>query len=103
MALGERSEERFSLACVYPSSLASRAFARLENGKNNACYAGYRSKRDWTDILLPFNRTKDKMHAETNSRYSHCFCMLKAQFMIHLENRAGNTLLTDPHEIMYPV
>ena len=43
------------------------------------------------------------MHAETNSRYSHCFCMLKAQFIIHLENRAGNTLLTDRHEIIYPV
>ena len=43
------------------------------------------------------------MHTETNSRYSHCFCMLKAQFIIHLENRAGNTLLTDPHEIIYPV
>ena len=43
------------------------------------------------------------MHARANSRYGHCFCMLKAQFIIHLENRAGNALLTDPHEIMYPV
>ena len=43
------------------------------------------------------------MHAGANSRYSHCFCMLKVQFTIHLESRAGNTLLTDPHEIIYPV
>ena len=54
-------------------------------------------------FYYPLIEQKTKMHAGANSRYSHCFCMLKVQFTIHLESRAGNTLLTDPHEIIYPV
>ena len=43
------------------------------------------------------------MHAGANSRYSHCFCILGSTNKIHLANQinhAGNTLLTDSHEII---
>ena len=44
---------------------------------------------------------------ESTVRHSHCFCVLGEQTkMIHLENRinrAGNTLLTNAHEILYPL
>ena len=73
----------FSPRVCLGSSLASLAFARPNNTKNNACYAGYRSKRDCADILLPCNRTKNKMHAREILLSKHSLSENKYYFNLY--------------------